>query len=85
MAIYTWENKQIISSSTLTMAKIYNRAQRKINKDKIMRLLILIDSLQKVTRSRYNVNFMSYLGGIDLLSDICAKFEILYQDTGFME
>ena len=47
--------------------------------------LTVTDSLRGVIRSTCTLALMSYVSNPDLCSDIWAKFELLYRDTGFME
>ncbi len=65
--------------------KVHDTALKEANEAKIMRWLMLIDSLRGVIRSTCNIEPMSHVSGIDLCSDMWSKFETLYRDTGFME
>lgn len=65
--------------------KVHDAALIEANEAKIMRWLTLTNSLRRVIRSTCNAEPMSHVGGMDLCSDMWAKFETLYRDTEFME
>lgn len=69
----------------LTAGKVEDPVLEEANEAKIMRCLMLTDSLRGVIRSTCTVEPMSHVNGMDLCSDMWTKFEVLYQDTGFME
>lgn len=58
---------------------------KEANEAKILKWLTLTDSLRDVIRSTCNIEPMSHVSGMALCSDMWAKFESLYRDTGFME
>ena len=70
---------------TLVKGKLHDKVLKEANEAQIMRWLTLTDCLRGVIRSKYNVESISYISSIDLCSDIWAKFETLYRETGFME
>ncbi len=74
-----------ISLSPSIVDTVQDLVLKNVNKFKIIRQLILTNLLERIIRSTYNVELMSYINGIDLCSDIQIKFEVLYQNTGFRE
>ncbi len=52
---------------------------------KLLSWLTVTDSLWGVIRSTFTLDLMSHVSNFELCSDMWAKFELLYQDTGFME
>ncbi len=52
---------------------------------KLLSWLTVTDSLQGVIRSTCNLDPISHGSNLKLCSDMWAKFELLYRDTGFME
>ena len=52
---------------------------------KLLQWLTLTDSLRRVIRSTCTLDPMSHVSNLELCSDMWAKFELLYRDTGFIE
>ena len=52
---------------------------------KLLQWLTVTDSLRGVIRSTCTLDPMSHVNNLDLCSDMWAKFELLYRDTGFIE
>ncbi len=51
---------------------------------KYLSWLTVTDSLRGVIRLTYPLDPMSHVSNLELCSDMWAKFELLYRDTGFM-
>lgn len=58
---------------------------KEANEAKILKWLTLTEFLRDVIRSSCDIEPMSYISGMALCSDMWAKFESLYRDTGFVE
>lgn len=52
---------------------------------KLLPWLTVTDSLRGVIRSTCTLDPMSHVSNLELCSEMWAKFELLYRDTGFME
>lgn len=58
---------------------------KEANEAKILKWLTSTDSLRDIIRSTCKIEPMSHVSGMALCSDMWAKFESLYRDTGFIE
>lgn len=58
---------------------------KEANETTIIKWLTLTDSLRDVIRSTCNIEPLSHVSGMALCSDMWAKFESLYRDTGLDE
>ena len=69
----------------LEEGKVHDEVLKEANEAKIIRWLMLTDSLRGIIRSKCNVESMFHISGMDLCSDIWAKFETVYRDKEFIE
>ena len=78
------ENKKPKSPSPPDGEELDEKTQESYDA-KLLQWLTVTDSLRGVIRSTCTLDPMSHVSNLDLCSDMWAKFELLYRDTGFME
>ena len=60
-------------------------ATKEVFETKLMKWLIITDSIRGAIRTKCTIDPMSHVGDMGLASEMWMRFESLYRDTGFIE